>query len=224
MDTKTQIKEFYNKLYGFNDPLELREEEFKVENNYEGYMETYVKDAKRVLDYGCGITYNIYLCHYLNKDLELLLGIDPSKNAITFLEDTARKSKLDNVHFKVGELNELEKIEDNYFGLIINANNLDCIEPTEAKITANELVRVLAKDGTLILKVNFFLNEEAAKANKLVPLGDGQYSSNGIYRINFKQNEYWINMFKDLGLTLIKEDEFARLERGPKDRIFIFKK
>jgi len=225
MENEKDIKKYWDDAYsGHKTPIKIAKDEIAVENNLDQYIKDYSMHAKKILDYGCGITYNLFLAHFSNPNLELGLGIDPSKNAIDFLRNTSEKSGFKNVSFEVGDFARMQKIKNEDFDFVICMNVLDCITKDIMIKTAGEIVRILKKGGVFLLKVNFYLTPEECKRYHLDPIGDEAYAQKGLFRIAFYKDKYWIKLFTDLGLKLVKSDEYARLENGPKDRIFIFKK
>lgn len=158
------------------------------------------------------------------ESLEKAIGLDPSESAIKYMEETRKLSNFEKIEYKVGDSSSLATYDDESFDLIISSNVLDCIPPAEAKKAIKELVRLMNKEAIFFLKVNFYLEEEKAIKSGLKPIGNNCYEQNDVFRIGFFENEYWINLFEEEGLTLLKKDEFQRIPSGPKDRIFVFKK
>lgn len=224
MDISNKVKEFWNNAYGVNSPITINKDLCVPENVFENYVAFYAKNHFSILDYGCGITFNLFLCYYQNNKINQALGIDPSKNAIDFLNGSVKMSPVKNLNFIKGDIKELKNVKSESIDFLICANVLDCVTEEVRIPTANELARVLAKEGRFLFKVNFFLNQTEAKKHKLEPIGNHEYSQDGIFRIAFYDDEYWINLFSERGLTLLKQDYFQRNPTGPKDRIFIFTK
>jgi len=224
MDEK-EIKIFWDEAYGHNDPVIIKKEDCLASDNLDKLLLEYSKDAKYILDYGCGITYNLFLLYYNNQNLVKAIGIDPSSNAIDFLKSSAIATKIDNhIDFINGDLEELKKLKSSSLDFVICMNVLDCILETTRDDIFTEFNRVLKKDGILFFKVNFFLNEKEAKDFKLEKLDEHNYAQNGKFRIAFYEDDYWIKSFEKNGFLLIKKDLYKRNIHLPADRIFIFKK
>ena len=223
-EIKDQVKEFWNKAYGDNTPVAIDKKYLIPSNTFDKDIEEFSKNSSHILDYGCGITFNLYIAYETNKNLVEALGIDPSTNAVAFAEGSARLSNFDTVHYLVGDIDELKKLPDNKYDFVICSNVLDCIDETSRNETVTELYRVLKKDGYFLLKVNFYLDKKTASQYKLFPLDEHNYSQDGLFRISFYEDDYWVNLFTKLGLVLYRKDLFSRREGLPADRIFIFKK
>lgn len=223
-ELKDLVKEFWNKAYGDNTPVAFDKKYLVPSNIFDKDIEEFSKNSNYILDYGCGITFNLYIAYETNKNLVEALGIDPSSNAINFAEGSARLSHFDSVHYLVGDINELKKLASNKYDFVICSNVLDCIDESSRNEAINELYRVLNKNGFLLMKVNFFLDKKTAEKYKLTPINEHDYAQDGLFRISFYEDDYWINLFTNLGLTLYRKDLFSRREGLPSDRIFIFKK
>jgi|SRR5574344_545200 SAM-dependent methyltransferase len=218
------VKRYWDESYGVNSPLVIKKEDVEPSNKFEEDIKEFSEKANYILDYGCGITFNLYIAHFANPKLINALGIDPSKNAIDFSEGSARKSNFDNVHYEVGDIDALKKVESESRDFVICSNVLDCVFEETRNEIAPELYRVTKKNGIFLLKVNFFLNRKTALAFKMTPINDYDYAQNGSFRISFHEDDYWINLFTSLGFKLVRKDLFRRREGLPEDRIFIFKK
>lgn len=219
-----KTKKFWNDAFSGIEPMKIDKKDIVIENNYDQDIVDSSKGCHKVLDFGCGITFNLFCLEVFNQELVEAVGIDTSSNAIEFLNKTKEQSNFKKLKFVVGDYKTLKTYQDELYDLIICSNVLDCITPNDSLKEIKELTRILKKGGTFLLKVNFFLPKESAVKSGLVSIDEHSYTQNGIFRIAFFEDEYWINTFKEVGLTLIKQDLFQRNPKGPKDRIFIFTK
>jgi len=218
------VKNFWNESYGYNTAVDIKKEDVEPTTIFDKDIAEFSKNASTILDYGCGITFNLYIAHFANPNLKDALGIDPSKNAIDFCEESARKSGFENVHYEVGDIETLKKVRDDSRDFVICSNVLDCVFEKTRNEVVRELYRVTKNSGFFLLKVNFYLDKETALFYHLTAINEHDYAQKGLFRISFYEDEYWINLFSSLGFKLVRKDLYQRQEGIPEDRIFIFKK
>lgn len=214
----------YKESLGEIKPSKITNDDLKLDDAFSKMIVDEAGNARNVLDFGCGLTFNLFFLNRFDLSLKKALGIDPSLSAVSFLNESAKLSNINKVSYQVGGGEALDNLKDEEFDYEICSNVLDCVPTSACEEEAKNLVRLLANGGTLFLKVNFFLDENACKRSGMEPLGNGEYASNGLFRIRFKEDQYWIDLFKGLGLTLLKQDTYQRVEKGPADRVFVFKK
>jgi len=119
----------------------------------------YLNKGDRVLDAGCGSGQDSI---FLAKQGFEVWGIDISNEAIKKAKKNKEKYKLENLHFLVGDIQNL-KFEDEFFDAIYSGwvlHNLPLEKP------ASEIHRVLKKRGIAFLA--FLLNTKYVKDKKIV--------------------------------------------------------
>ncbi|QLY40835.1 class I SAM-dependent methyltransferase [Hujiaoplasma nucleasis] len=178
--------------------------------------------CSNILDIGTGSGYALFSAALLGDKMTYGLGIDTSKHAISYCQETAKISHIEKIEFKLGDHNTLNSLADESFEGIICSNVLDVVPYETSKEMINQIARLLSKEGYLLLKLNFYLTDELIKKIKMEKIDENSYSINGILRgVNLTTQE-WVDRFPLF--DLIEIDEYQRLEKGPKDRLLLLKK
>lgn len=215
------IKGFLDAQFQNLETPQIELSDLAFEEPLEGELSSLSSLNGRVLDLGCGdgsLTLNL-----ASKNHNLTcLGVDASKNAIAFARGLAERLKIANAKFQVGSLDEIRTIPDHYFSAIVSSNFLDVIPLDETQKFLAEINRLLAPNGYLLLKVNFFIDEPMIEKNKFFVNENGEVYINDILRSNNRPTSFWVAPLPSL--TLIKQESFKRLKNGPEDRLFLFQK
>lgn len=222
--------EIYNKtLIDFWDGVfkdvyvsKLNKDDFKVKNTLDEYLRILGETTDKLLDLGCGSGYCLLCAKQLGQKISYGLGIDPSSNAINKLNEIIKVSDISGLEFKQGTHHDLKEIEDHYFDGIVSSNVLDVVPEKTSNEMIDEINRLLKPGGLFVLKLNFYLNKELIEKIGMVKVLENTYTINGVVRgLNFTSRE-WIDKFPKF--ELIQQGEYQRLKKGPKDRVFMFRK
>lgn len=152
------------------------------------------------------------------------IGIDPSLNGISYANEVAKLSEMNNIKFIQGDENTILNYP-NYFNFVINVNTLDVL-PNEivTKIIEN-LSKTLRDDGHLIVCLNpDFTREELTSLIKMTKDENmDYYYRDNIFRCNYKSINEWCDLLGKY-FTVVEIKEFS-LNEGPyKRRMIILKK
>lgn len=107
---------------------------------------------KRVLEVGCGTG---GLCSWTSKRSENVTGLDIAKSAVTIANAFSKKLKR-RARFIVGDASSLP-LRDGYYDIVICAETLEHI--TNYRKAFDELIRVTAESGYIIITVPNYVNE-----------------------------------------------------------------
>lgn len=222
-----KITSFWNEMYKEMKPQKIGVEDFDRNDALNLIVEKYFNllDQVKFLDFGCGLDLMNLFVETIDKDDKLIssLGIDPSKNCIDFINECLKLSSFAKVKFVIGKKDVLKDIPNSSFDLLFCSNVLDCLPVEINSSILEELSRIQVSNSYFILKVNFLVSEEAAKRNGLEIREDGYYQ-NDTFRLLSKEDEYWIDLFRNSNYSLVEKSLYERIPNGPKDRIFVFKK
>lgn len=152
------------------------------------------------------------------------IGIDPSLNGISYANEVAKLSEMNNIKFIQGDENTILNYP-NYFDFVITVNTLDVL-PNEivTKIIEN-LSKTLRDDGHLIVCLNpDFTREELTSLIKMTKDENmDYYYRDNIFRCNYKSINEWCDLLGKY-FTVVEIKEFS-LNEGPyKRRMIILKK
>ena len=152
------------------------------------------------------------------------IGIDPSFNGISYANEVAKLSEMNNIKFIRGDENTILNYP-NYFDFVITVNTWDVL-PNEivTKIIEN-LSKTLRDDGHLIVCLNpDFTREELTSLIKMTKDENmDYYYRDNIFRCNYKSINEWCDLLGKY-FTVVEIKEFS-LNEGPyKRRMIILKK
>jgi SAM-dependent methyltransferase len=117
---------------------------------------SYARDAKSVLEIGCGTGNNLYFFAENGCDT---YGIDFNEHAVEFAKNLLKEKGLE-ADVRVGDVMDLP-FEENKFDLILDRACLQHNRPEEVRKIMGEVERVL-KPGGLFMLVNFRSSEDSA--------------------------------------------------------------
>lgn len=152
------------------------------------------------------------------------IGIDPSFNGISYANEVAKLSEMNNIKFIRGDENTILNYP-NYFDFVITVNTWDVL-PNEivTKIIEN-LSKTLRDDEHLIVCLNpDFTREELTSLIKMTKDENmDYYYRDNIFRCNYKSINEWCDLLGKY-FTVVEIKEFS-LNEGPyKRRMIILKK
>ncbi|MCB9498625.1 MAG: class I SAM-dependent methyltransferase [Bacillales bacterium] len=225
MDIKKEnakLIEFWDQMFKDREPMAIEKSDFDENDKLIGYLKDLGNKSENIMDIGTGPGYALLAIATLLDKPKKLYGIDASASSILLAQETALKSGLKGIQFAQKNAEDLKEIPPLSYDLIICSNTLDVVPYDTSKAIIEEIKRILKKGGTLLLKINFYLNKELIERLKMEEIDKNTYTMNGIIRGMNLTNEEWIKRFS--GFSLIKTDEYERIPNGPKDRIIILKK
>lgn len=220
--TNQDLISFWDKQFERLEAEAINVEDLTVDNPLDEMLVDLGNQCERILDYGCGSGYGIFVSSLMGKHVKEGIGIDTSKHAIDFCKKTAQKSNIKNLSFIQGSEEVLDIYKDKPFDGIICSNVLDVIPYETSESLIQTLTDVLKKGGYFLLKINFYLTEALIEKIHMQALDERSYAMNGILRGVNLTNQVWIERFK--GFDCIKTASYQRLKQGPKDRILLFRK
>ena len=146
-----------------------------------------------VLDFGCGSGSYLFYCAL--RGTKKHIGIDLSEEAINLANK--RKDLMDKGEFEffVGDVKQLEKIENETIESIIISNTIDNLYPEDAIYLMEQVKRILKKNGKVFLKLNPFITNEQIKEYNIKVI-DGNLLDDGFILWN-NTTEEWSNFFKE---------------------------
>jgi SAM-dependent methyltransferase len=216
------LKQFWNNQFTKLEPTVIKTNEVKEENSLDKFLKYLGDHSEKILDIGTGSGYGLLTAKILGEKAKYGLGIDPSLNAINFLNKTCEMSDIKGICGQVGDHKILENELSESFDGIICSNVVDVVPEKTANEIIREIQRLLKPNGILVLKINFYLTEELIKKIKMEEVDTNAYAINGILRgVNYTLDE-WINRFD--GFEVIEREEYERIPNGPKDRVLLLRK
>lgn len=161
MDHESQ-KQFFQKAYDLKDkriaagygwPLEVDEQLVR-------FLEIIKKSAPtgKALDLGCG--QGRHTIFFAQNGFEAY-GVDYIESVIDEARQEAAKNNIKNVYFEVMDVRELNFPQD-HFDVVLDWSVLDHIKPIDWGTYAQNIGRILKKDGFLIL-TEFSANDQRIK-------------------------------------------------------------
>jgi ubiquinone/menaquinone biosynthesis C-methylase UbiE len=144
---------FYDKMYSSKKSKTDTPWFFKKLKRFEKYREEAViellpKNGERLLDVACGEGTLIFK---VAANFEELWGIDISKERINRANQEKKKSNLENVNFKIVDVDRGLPFKDGYFDIVTAVAALACF--FDPYFVLREIKRVLKKNGVFIAEV-----------------------------------------------------------------------
>ena len=161
----------------------------------------------KVLDYGCG---NVWAAVIAAKSgCADVTAADAAPGAVRAARlYAARYGVADRVHAVCSDSNWLQSVPDGTFDGLICSNVLDVVPPETAEEILRELARVLSRDGTVIVGLNYYLSPEGAAARNMVLEDGNRLYINGVLRLVSRTDEEWAQIFSRW-FTFEKLEHFA---------------
>lgn len=210
---------FWDKHFEKLETEAINRDDLSISNPLDEALKLLGDQCQNVLDFGCGSGYGLFLSALTGQRLTYGLGIDTSKNAIRFCQETSKKSNIRHLDFIASDEAYLDKLEPGSFDGIICSNVLDVVPYQTSEGMIRRLDRLLKPGGYFLLKINFYLTEEMIKRINMEALDHRSYAINGVLRGVNLTTEEWIDRFK--AYDVIKIDAYQRLQKGPKDRLVL---
>lgn len=158
-----------------------------------------IKEGMTVLDLGSGAGFDCFLTANKVGKRGKVIGVDMTYNMIKKAKENAKRYGLDNVEFRLGDIEELP-VDDNSIDVIIS-NCVINLAPDKSKVFG-EAFRVLKKGGKLLIS-DMVLLKELSKRDK----SDEKLIAGCVGGAVLKKD--YLKMIKDAGLHVdsISEDK-----------------
>ncbi len=144
---KVEQWEIYNRIAGHDNYADV-DKKFLPKERYDWTLLTEielfrnaVKGCEKVLDIGCGTGHPSL---YIAEDVRSIIGIDKSERMIETAKNRLKRSRIDNIIFKVEDAENLE-FSSKSFDAIILCGSLASL--SNKKKALQEIRRVLTKNG-----------------------------------------------------------------------------
>lgn len=161
----------------------------------------------KVLDYGCGNAWAAVIA--AKSGCADVTAADAAPGAVRAARlYAARYGVADRVHAVCSDSNWLQSVPDGTFDGLICSNVLDVVPPETAEEILRELARVLSRDGTVIVGLNYYLSPEGAAARNMVLEDGNRLYINGVLRLVSRTDEEWAQIFSRW-FTFEKLEHFA---------------
>lgn len=189
MSDYDNLKQFWN-----SNKLEPEKYEGKwVENEvFNRVLSENLKDAKAVLDFGCGFGWGLIEMAF-SGTFEKGLGIDPAQNSIDYCTGCAKLSGLENLSFVCGDEGILENYKEG-FDFILTVNTLDVVPQEVCDSMMKALAASLKKGKRIAICLNPEFTDEDFEKIGMTFKGSYGYK-NGVLRSNRKTHQEWIEYF-----------------------------
>lgn len=184
--------EFWDEQLSKGEPEKI-EETIKIAPEFDEAMAAFSKSCPTVLDFGCGNGILLYQCQAFGH-LKKGLGIDPAAKTISLNQETARLNGYDNLEFIVGTADYLYNIADGSYSGIILSNVIDVIDPALVEEILQQLERILATNGRMLLKLNPYMTKEMLEKTGGSEFLPNMIEINGILRLCNYETPYWTDL------------------------------
>jgi arsenite methyltransferase len=150
-----------------------------------------IRAGETVLDLGSGGGIDVLLASKRVGKQGKVIGLDMTEEMVQRAADNARKLGLQNVEFKLGEIEEIPLGDESVD--VIMSNCVICLSP-DKKLVFQEMFRVLRRSGRLAIAdevaLKPFSNEEKADADKWCSCSSGAITGleyvTGLEEVGFK--------------------------------------
>ncbi len=178
---------------------------------------------KKVLDYGCGSAWAAVIA--AKSGCTDVTASDAAPGAIQAARlYAARYGVADRVHAVCSDPNWLQSIPSDTFDGLICSNVLDVIPPETAEEIIRESARVLTRDGSAVIGLNYYLSTEAAAARGMDLIDGNRLYIDGVLRLVSRTDEEWARIFSPW-YTVERLEHFAWPgETEEKRRLFWLRK
>jgi SAM-dependent methyltransferase len=222
MKLKEDSIQFWDHYFKDQKPIKINIEDIKVDNQFDEHLKKIGDYCSSVLDVGCGMGTSLMISKCLGRKIEKGIGFDSSQNAIDFANETVKISGIEGLQYYADDESFLKKIENESFDGMICSNFLDVIPKDLSEEIIFEMKRILKPRGYLLLKINFYLDEQQIKRLKMENIDENTYQMNGVIRAYNLSTNDWIDRFSELDVVSISG--FRRAPHLPEDRVILFKK
>ncbi|MBR5110816.1 MAG: class I SAM-dependent methyltransferase [Clostridia bacterium] len=149
---------------------------------------------KKVLDYGCGSAWASVIAAKCGCTDVTASDAAPGAAQAARLY-AARYGVANRVHAVCADAGWLKSIPSETYGGLICSNVLDVIPPETAEEILRELARILSRDGSAIIGLNYYLSPEAAAARNMELADGNRLYIDGVLRLVSRTDEEWARIF-----------------------------
>ena len=167
----------------------LRDEVLSMVNSAE------IKTGSLGLDLGCGAG-NVAI--FLAKNGYKMHGVDISKTAIQWAEETALQNRVD-IQFKTMDITKDISSLDKKYDFIVDSHCLHCIIGDDRKKLLNNIKAILKKDGFVIISTMCQpISRDKMQRKKYI------VSAEGVYTRYIGKHEEILNEFRESNFEILK--------------------
>lgn len=222
MSHKDNSIKFWNQMFKDVQPMTIKKEDIKIENQFDDYLKKIGDLCENILDVGCGVGTSLMQSKILGSKMQKGVGFDASEHGIDFANKTCELSGIDGLSFYAQDESFLSTLADESFDGMICSNFLDVIPKELSDKIIQDMKRILKPKGYLLLKLNFILDESLIKKMNMEEIDQDTYQINGVIRSHNLSTESWIKKFD--GFDFLAFGGFKRAEHLPEDRILWLQK
>ena len=148
----------------------------------------------RVLDYGCGSGWAAVIA--AKSGCEDVTAVDAAPAALRAARLSAgRHGVAGRIRFDCAAPGWLESVPAERYDGCFCSNVLDVIPPETAEGILRELARILRKDGSAFIGLNYYLSPKDAAARGMELVDGRRLYVNGILRLVSRTDEEWAQLF-----------------------------
>lgn len=224
MSTEKEIVAFWDRAFKTAGPFAIKPNDVTTTTDIL-FQEVFAlgEKAHRIIDIGCGLGECLISLAIRNEGKNDLLGLDAAPSAVAIARESAVLSKANNVIFRQGSLNDLQKMSSASFDGALSSNFLDVVPLPFGKACLKEIARLLKPQGFFVLKINFHSDPRAPKRPGFTTDSKGLYID-GVFRSNNQTTETWLSFLNE-DFALLRQEEYPRLGKdAPKDRLFVLER
>ncbi|MGE4320519.1 MAG: class I SAM-dependent methyltransferase [Acholeplasmataceae bacterium] len=220
--TNSELIKFWDSYFQDIKPMTINKEDVKVENELDQYLKDLGDRCETIIDVGCGLGFSLMTAKLLGKKMIKGYGFDTSEKGIEFAKETVKLSNMSDLEFIANDHHYLEQFEDESIDGIFCSNFLDVIPRKTSQEVIDSMIRIVKPSGYVLLKLNFYLDEDLIKKLNMELLEQDTYAIKGILRAHNLTTEVWIDRFK--GFKLVSKGAYQRAPKMPHDRIILLQK
>ncbi|MFA6801759.1 MAG: class I SAM-dependent methyltransferase [Acholeplasmataceae bacterium] len=220
--TNSDLIKFWDSHFQDIKPMTIVKEDVKVENELDQYLKKLGDTCETIIDVGCGLGFSLMTAKLLGKKMVNGYGFDTSEKGIEFAKETVKLSKISDLEFVTENHHYLDRFDDQSVDGIFCSNFLDVIPRKTSQEVIDSMIRIVKPLGYVLLKLNFYLDEDLIKKLNMEVIDQDTYAINGILRAHNLTTEAWIDRFK--GFKLVSTGEYQRAPKMPYDRIILLQK
>lgn len=214
---------FWNDCYAEEKPEVLKEEDYKLPDEMQPIFNKLLDNCPVIIDYGCGEGRMLYAAAHSKKAKELY-GIERGSNIVKYLNGMISANNFtDDIKIIDGGIEALNNFKDNSVGGIIISNVFDIVTEDVADNIMKNLLRVLKKDGYMMMKLNQYEDKEKLEKGKMINFTDNLYSYEGVMRLRLLTTDQWREWLK----PYFEEEMYADVPYQKEDffdRLFLLRK
>ena len=149
---------------------------------------------KKVLDYGCGNAWASIIA--AKSGCVDVTAVDAASGAVQAARFYAMRYGVSGcVNSECVSSDWLQGISAGTYDGLICSNVLDVVPPDIAEAIIRELARVTARDGIVVIGLNYYLSPEVATAKGLELVDGNRLYIDGVLRLVSRTDEEWAGIF-----------------------------